>query len=116
MLNMTQCNAFDNPSNAIELEDGAVLALPEAVDALTAVQVEIAVLEAREAELKAGLIKTGLKEVCGSKTRVVISTSKPGVSVAWKAVAEAMSPPASLVAANSSPKDAVTSVRVYGFN
>ena len=90
--------------------------LPMLVDQLTSVQVAIAQLEALEKDLKKSLIESGLKEVCGTSTRVVISTSKASVTVAWKDVAQALSPSAELVAAHSTPKDPVTSVRVYGFN
>ena len=90
--------------------------LPQLVDDLTAVQVEIAVLEAREANLKAALIASGLKEICGSKTRAVVSVTKASVTVAWKAVAEALNPPPELLAKHSKPKDPVTSVTVRGYN
>ena len=79
-------------------------------------QVQIAVLEALEKNLKAKLIESGLKEICGSSTRVVISTSKPGVTIGWKALAESFNPSAEELALFSTPKDAVTSVRVYGYN
>jgi hypothetical protein len=92
------------------------LPLPAVVDELTEVQTLIAVLESREANLKAKLIATGLKEVCGSRTRAVISTTKPGVTVSWKQLAESFKPSESELAAFSTPKDAVTSVRLYGFN
>ena len=90
--------------------------LPAVVDQLTAVQVQIAVLEALEKNLKATLIASGLKEVCGTSTRVVISTSKPGVTVSWKALAESLNLPADQIAEFSTPKDPVTTCRVYGFN
>lgn len=90
--------------------------LPAVVDQLTAVQVQIAVLEALEKNLKATLVASGLKEICGSTTRVVISTSKPGVTVSYKALAESFKPTADEIALFSTPKDAVTTVRVYGYN
>lgn len=90
--------------------------LPAVVDQLTDVQVAIAVLENLEANLKATLIKSGLKEICGTATRAVVSVTKASVTVAWKAVAEALNPPPELLAANSKPKDPVTSVTVRGYN
>ncbi len=90
--------------------------LPAIVDQLTQVQVQIAVLEALERNLKADLIASGLKEVCGSTTRAVISTTQEGVTVAWKDLAMYFVPSAGQIARFSSKKDPVTSVRLYGFN
>ena len=90
--------------------------LPAVVDQLTDVQVAIAVLENLEANLKAALIKSGLKEVCGTKTRAVISTTAASVTISWSAVAKALNPSDELIAKNSKPKDPVTSVKLYGYN
>ena len=90
--------------------------LPAVVDQLTDVQVAIAVLENLEANLKATLIKSGLKEVCGTATRAVISTTKAGVTISWSQVAKALNPSPELLATHSTPKDPVTSVKLYGYN
>ena len=90
--------------------------LPAVVDQLTDVQVAIAVLESLEGNLKAALIASGLSEVCGTKTRAVISVSKASVTVSWQAVAKALNPSDELIAKNSKPKDPVTSVKLYGYN
>lgn len=90
--------------------------LPAVVDELVEVQTAIAVLEALEANLKATLVASGLKEVCGSTTRAVISTTKAGVTTSWKQVAEYFSPTDEDIARFSTKKDPVTSVRIYGFN
>jgi hypothetical protein len=90
--------------------------LPAVVDQLTDVQVAIAVLENLEANLKAALVASGLPEVCGSKTRAVISVSKASVTVSWQAVAKALNPSDELIAKNSKPKDPVTKVTLHGYN
>ncbi len=68
--------------------------LPAIVDQLTAVQVQIAVLEALERNLKADLIASGLHEV----------------------LAQSFKPTPEEVLLFSSKKDPVTSVRLYGYN
>jgi hypothetical protein len=90
--------------------------LPAVVDQLTDVQVAIAVLENLEANLKATLVKSGLKEICGSKTRAVVSVTAAGVTVSWSAVAKALNPSDELLAKHSKVKDPVTSVKLYGYN
>ncbi len=92
------------------------LPLPAVVDALADVQVQIAVLEAREKELKKALVDSGLKEVCGSTVRAVISTSGPVISVAWKDLALALNPSPKLLLQHSAKKAPVSSVRLYGYN
>ena len=107
---------FAAPVTTLRQTVDADLPLPAVVDQLTDVQVAIAVLESLEANLKAQLVASGLTEVCGSKTRAVISTTKASVTVSWSAVAKALNPSDELIAANSKAKDPVTSVKLYGFN
>lgn len=109
-------NAALDATLALETAAASALPLPAVVDQLADVQTQIPVLEAREKELKTVLIASGQKEVCGSTLRAVISTTKASVTVAWKAVAEALNPPQELIDANSTPKAPVTSVRLCGYN
>ena len=92
------------------------LSLPEAVDALTLIQTQIAVLEAREAGLKKQLVASGLKEVCGSTTRVMISHIAAGTTVSWKDLATSFKPTDEQLAKFSKKKEASVQVRVYGYN
>lgn len=111
-----QLATFAAPVTALRQTVPTDLPLPAVVDQLTDVQVAIAVLENLEANLKAKLVESGLKEICGSKTRAVISTTKAGVTVSWSQVAKALNPSEELLAKFSTVKDASTSVRLYGFN
>ncbi len=106
----------NNTTPLAAANDTVALPLPAIVDTLADVQAQIAVLEAREKDLKKALIETGLKEVCGSNVRAVISTSKASVTTSWKDVAAELNPSDELVAKHSKAKDPVTSVKLYGYN
>lgn len=92
------------------------LPLPAVVDELAQVQTMIAQLEALEANLKARLVKSGLKEVCGMNCRAVVSHIDEGVTVSWQKVAKHMQAPAEVIQLFSSKKDAYDKVTVYGYN
>ena len=90
--------------------------LPQLVDDLTALEVEIAVLEAKAKNIKAALIKSGLKEICGSQTRAVVSHIDAGVSISWQKVAEYVQAPAEVVQLFAKKRDAYDKVALYGYN
>ena len=90
--------------------------LPAVVDQLMAVQVQIAQLEALEKNLKASLIKSGLKEICGMNGRAVVSHIDAGVTVSWQKVAKHMQAPAEVVHLFSEKRDAYDKLTVYGYN
>lgn len=94
----------------------ADLPLPAVVDQLMAVQVQIAQLEALEKNLKATLIKSGLKEICGMSGRAVVSHIDDGVSVSWQKVAKHMQAPAEVIQLFSEKRDAYDKLTVYGYN
>lgn len=90
--------------------------LPAIIDELAQLATDIAVLTVRSDNLKATLIASGLKEVCGSQTRAVISRVAEGTTVSWKDLAESFQPSAEERALFSKKKEAYSSVSVKGFN
>ena len=90
--------------------------LPAVVDQLMAVQTQIAVLEALEKNLKATLIKSGQREICGLNGRAVVSHIDAGVTVSWQKVAKHLQAPAEVVALFSEKRDAYDKLTVYGYN
>ena len=90
--------------------------LPQVVDELMEIQTQIAVLEARERNLKAKLISSGLKEICGMNGRVIVSHVDASVTVSWQKVAKHMQAPAEVIQLFSEKKDAYNRVSVYGYN
>lgn len=111
-----QLATFAAPVTAIRQTVSPDLPLPAVVDQLTDVQVAIAVLTNLADNLKATLIASGLKEVCGSQTRAVISRVAEGTTVSWKELAESFQPSAEERALFSKKKEAYSSVSVKGFN
>jgi hypothetical protein len=92
------------------------LTLPAVVDEISAVATSIAVLETREKELKAILIASGLKEICGTTTRVVVSHIAAGITIEWKALAEAFKPSAEMISQYSKPRAGCVRVSIHGYN
>jgi hypothetical protein len=90
--------------------------LPQVVDELMDVQTQIAVLEAREHNLKAALIKSGLKEICGMNGRAVVSHIDASVTVSWSKVAKYMKASAEVIQLFSEKKEAYSKLTVYGYN
>ena len=88
--------------------------LPAVVDQLMQVQAQIAVLESLERNLKATLIGSGLKEICGMNGRAVVSHVDAGVTVSWQKVAEKMQAPAEVIQLFSKKRDAYDKVGVFG--
>ena len=92
------------------------LPLPAVVDELMNVQAQIAVLESLEANLKARLIGSGLKEVCGMNGRVVISNIAAGTTVEWAKVAKYLNASAEVIQLFSKKRDAYDKASVFGYN
>jgi hypothetical protein len=90
--------------------------LPQVVDELMEIQTRIAVLEAKERNLKAKLINSGLKEICGMNGRAVVSHVDASVTVSWQKVAKHMQVPAEVIQLFSEKKDGYSRVSVYGYN
>ena len=103
-------------SNTIRQTVAADLPLPAVVDSLMEVQAQIAVLEALEANLKARLIASGLKEVCGMSGRVVISHVDAGVTVEWAKVAKYLNASAEVIQLFSKQRDGYDRCSVFGYN
>ena len=101
---------------AIRQTVDANLPLPAVVDELMNVQAQIAVLESLEKNLKARLIGSGLKEVCGMSGRVVISHIEEGVTVEWAKVAKYVQAPAEVIQLFSKKRDSYDKATVYGYN
>jgi hypothetical protein len=103
-------------SQTITLSDDTVFTLPAAVDEATSLATQIAVLTARYDELKAGLIKTGLAEVCGSQTRAVISHVAASSRPDWKAIAATLEPSDEVIAAHQTAVAASDRLSIKGYN
>lgn len=74
--------------------------LPELVDEFGRLKAQMADLEARAQELKEEFKNSKLSQIEGQLFRVVISRYSMG-RVDWKAIAEALNPPPSLVRRNT---------------
>ena len=90
--------------------------LPALVDELTELNTQIAVHVSRQDAIKATLASTGLSEVCGSNTRVVISRVAASQTTAWKDLAMSFKPTEAEIAPYLKTKDAYVRVEVKGYN
>jgi len=96
--------------------NATITPLPAVVDEYTDLQMQAAAIEARLDSLKQILIASGLREVCGSLTRVVISHTPAGFSTSWKDLAMSLDPAPETIARFQKPTDEKYSVRVYGYS
>ena len=111
-----QVQSFAAPVSSLRQTVDLDLPLPAVVDQLVDVQTAIAVLESLEANLKATLIKSGLKEVCGSQVRANVITVADGTTVEWKKLAESFKPSESELAQFTKKRDGYTKVELRGYN
>jgi hypothetical protein len=102
--------------NAVRQTVDAATPLPAIVDELAEVQTLIAVLEAREKNLKAALIASGLSEVCGSQVRARISEVSATITTDYRSLCDYLKPDAATVALFGKKKAGYTAVKLYGFN
>lgn len=111
-----QVQSFAAPVSTLRQTVSVDMPLPAIVDQLADVQVAIAVLENLANNLKATLISSGLKEICGTQVRANVVQVKEGVTVEWKRLAESFSPSAAEIAAHSKKRDGYTKVELRGYN
>lgn len=111
-----QVQSFAAPVTSIRQTVDLDLPLPAVVDQLVDVQTAIAVLESLEANLKAALVKSGLKEICGSNVKANVITVAEGTTVEWKKLAESFKPSDEELAAFSKKRDGYTKVELRGYN
>lgn len=83
------------------------------VDRYAEIHAQITELNTEMALLKSQLIATGDTNIKGTFVRAAIATSKPRVTVDWKAVAEELEAPEPLVAIHTKVGEPVISIRLY---
>ena len=111
-----QVQSFAAPVTSLRQTVDLDLPLPAVVDQLADVQTAIAVLTNLADNLKAQLIKSGLREICGSQVRANVINVAEGTTVEWKKLAESFSPTPEEQAAFSKKRDAYTKVEIRGYN
>lgn len=88
----------------------------ERVDELGTIEAEIAVLAARQEEIKDELKDTGEEEISGSLFRAVIFDRKGAKKVNWKKIATDLGASTQRINANTKIGKASTCVKVTGRN
>lgn len=83
------------------------------VDRYAELHAQITEMNSEMALLKAQLIAVGESNIKGTFVRAAVTTSKPRVTVDWKAVAEELEAPEPLVAIHTKVGEPVTSIRLY---
>ena len=111
-----QVQSFAAPVTSLRQTVDLDLPLPAVVDQLADVQTAIAVLENLESNLKAQLVASGLKEICGSNVRATVSRIAEGTTVEWKALAESFKPTPEELATFSKKREAQVRVALKGYN
>ena len=83
------------------------------VDRYAELHAQITEMNSEMALLKAQLIAVGESNIKGTFVRAAVTTSKPRVTVDWKAVAQELEAPEPLVALHTKVGEPVVSVRLY---